>query len=253
MSDRDGESARQDCPICGDRRLVWLAETEGEAYRFCRCGGCRFVFLNPMPGYDELAKLYESNTYGIAEDHYPKAASRMRRATSRALRLLPRLFRRQVLDVGCGGGFMVEAMRRCGAKVSGIDINPASIAYAKRRFPRNAFFCEPLDVFAERNLIYDFVYCTDLLEHIGDLDFMMSFLRAVVRPDGQVYVNTPDYDHPKVPPRLTDWDAYDPPYHVQFFNLHNAGLLFAGHGFQIVKRTPHRKPGLLFIARNTGG
>lgn len=239
---------REDCPICSGREVAWLSETAAETYRFARCRDCRFVFLNPMPDRDDLAQLYESNTYGIRQNYYPKSASRLRRSIGRSLKLLPFVFRKTVLDVGCGGGFMVEAMRLYGAKAHGIDVNPVSVAYAKKRFRNNSFYCENFDVFSEKNLIYDFVYCSDLLEHIGDLDYMMSFFRKVVKPGGRIYVNTPDYDHPKVPRNLKDWDVYDPPYHVQFFNFHNASILFGRYGFQMVKRISHRKPGLHFIA-----
>ncbi len=249
MSTIQGRNPRDDCPICASRETVWVSETEADTYKFSNCRNCNFVFLNPMPSRDELSELYETNTYEITQDWYPKSASRIRRALGRSLRLLPHICRKEVLDVGCGGGFMTEAMRICGARASGVDINPVAIAYARNRFAKNSFFCEDFDAFLERKLVYDFVYCSDLLEHIGDLDYMMSFFCRVVRLGGRIYINTPDYDHPKVPPNLKDWDVFGPPYHVQFFNFQNAGLLFDEFGFRITKRVHHPKPGFHFFAR----
>ncbi len=88
---------------------------------------------------------------------YPKAASRFRRARIKALRFVRYIRGRDAIDIGCGGGFMVEAMRRVGARTAGLDINPQAITYAERHFPENRFFCEDVAAFEGHDLAFDFV------------------------------------------------------------------------------------------------
>ena len=243
------KAAPDACAICGGRAIDCVPETARDEYKFFRCEGCCFVFLHPMSSLEALSKLYEDNTYGIEETRYEKSSSRLRRSIVRSIKLLPCIFRKNVLDVGCGGGFMVEAMRLCGAEASGIDVNPMAIAYAKKRFKRNQFFCEHFDVFADRKLNYDFIFCSELMEHIGDLRYMMAFFTKSMKVGGYIYITTPDYGHPKTPKILKEWDVYVPPYHVQFFNFENARILFNRYGFEMVRKIPRRKPGLHFITR----
>jgi len=53
-----------------------------------------------------------------------------------------RLARGPVLDVGCGGGFQVEAFRRFGMRPTGLDISVNSIAFARNAFSKCDFHCE---------------------------------------------------------------------------------------------------------------
>lgn len=80
-----------------------------DGYQFARCGHCGFVYLDPMPSSQALAALYDGGAGGgITAEAYPKAESRLRRARVRAFRFWRHLRGRDVLDIGCGGGFMVE-------------------------------------------------------------------------------------------------------------------------------------------------
>ena len=237
------------CRVCGAGAGTAFAHKDG--YQFARCGQCGFVYLDPMPTSETLAALYDGGGGGITAEAYPKAASRLRRARIRALRLHRHLGGRDALDIGCGGGFMVEAMRRVGARAVGLDINPAAIAYAERQYPKNRFFCEDVGAFEGRDLAFDFVYSSEVIEHVPDAQRYMALLARITRPGGHVYITTPDIDHWRVPADVTRWDMFSPPAHVQFFNRHSLGLLFERHGFRPRRRFFKLKPGLQILAVRT--
>ncbi len=101
----------------------------------------------------------------------------------------------RVLDVGCGGGLLAEALARQGAKVSGIDLSPAAIEVAELHA-----LAEGLDLRyrcvdvasltgTERDR-YDVVTCMELIEHVPDPAALLASLAAVVRPGGTVFVST---------------------------------------------------------------
>ena len=233
------------CPICrGDKLLPFVDQDE---WHFSQCVDCQFAFLDPMPNQSQLNALYHDDR-GITGSHYPKARSRRIRALLRALRLLPWFWRKSAFDLGCGGGFMVDAFRRLGARACGLDVNAEAIAYARRVFPRCQFLSQSFDEFQPATT-FDFVYSSELIEHISTLEDYMAVLRRLTHSGSHVYITTPDLGSNQVPQPITDWDVFAPPHHVQFFNEQNLALLFQQHGFAQVRRYADQKAGLKVLFR----
>ncbi|MEL6920224.1 MAG: bifunctional 2-polyprenyl-6-hydroxyphenol methylase/3-demethylubiquinol 3-O-methyltransferase UbiG [Pseudomonadota bacterium] len=101
---------------------------------------------------------------------------------------------KRVLDLGCAGGFMSEALAQRGASVTGID--PAEKAVDAARV--HAKFRE-LDIRYDvgvgealpyEDAAYDYVVCVDVLEHVGDLDKVVSEVARVLKPGGLFLFDT---------------------------------------------------------------
>jgi 2-polyprenyl-6-hydroxyphenyl methylase / 3-demethylubiquinone-9 3-methyltransferase len=101
---------------------------------------------------------------------------------------------RTVLDLGCAGGFMAEALARRGAAVTGID--PASEAVeAARRHADATGLSIRYDTGVGEALPYgdggfDAVVCVDVLEHVADLPLVLSEVARVLRPGGLFLYDT---------------------------------------------------------------
>jgi 2-polyprenyl-3-methyl-5-hydroxy-6-metoxy-1,4-benzoquinol methylase len=238
------------CEICAAATAPYFA-SQG-SYDYHRCEQCGFVFLSPMPSDEALHAVYNEDYRDISAEFYPKANSRRHRTFWKSMRFLPYITGKRVLDIGCGGGFMTNAFRRWSASASGVDISEPSLAYARAHFPRCTFYCEGFEAFAKRGLEFDFVFSTELLEHIPAARPFMSVLDAVTRPGAHVYIATPDAGHPAVPRKFTDWIDVQPPHHVQFFNRENVTKLFADYGFELQRAFAKKKPALslLFVRRH---
>ncbi|TMM51283.1 bifunctional 2-polyprenyl-6-hydroxyphenol methylase/3-demethylubiquinol 3-O-methyltransferase UbiG [Sulfitobacter sabulilitoris] len=99
-----------------------------------------------------------------------------------------------VLDLGCAGGFMAEALARRGAQVTGIDPARQAIDAARRHATHNDLSIR-YDVGRGEELPYDdgafdAVVCVDVLEHVQDLDRVMAEIARVLRPDGTLLFDT---------------------------------------------------------------
>lgn len=234
------------CPVCCSVEHLPFQDVDGYAFRRCRV--CGFVFLSPMPDAPVLESMYNQDSL-ISAAFYPKAGVRFRRALRTALRLLPYAIGREVLDLGCGGGFQVAAFRWIGARASGLDISAASIAYARNRFPASTFYCEGFNEFRNRSLKFDLVYSSEVIEHVTDLDEYMGIIFNITRNGGYVYVTTPDIGGAGVPRDILEWDVFSPPRHVQFFNDVTLRRVFDRYGFDFVRRLPDRKTGLRALFR----
>ena len=99
-----------------------------------------------------------------------------------------------VLDLGCGGGFMSEALARRGAKVTGIDPAAPAIAIAQRHAAEGNLAIRYLVASGERlplpDQSIDHVVCVDVLEHVGDLGRVLDEIRRVLRPGGMLAFDT---------------------------------------------------------------
>ncbi len=101
---------------------------------------------------------------------------------------------RDVLDLGCAGGFMAEALDDRGAAVTGIDPAANAIA-AARSHAEQAGRSIRYDVGVGEDLPYedarfDAVVCVDVLEHVQDLAQVLAEVTRCLRPDGVFLFDT---------------------------------------------------------------
>jgi 2-polyprenyl-6-hydroxyphenyl methylase/3-demethylubiquinone-9 3-methyltransferase len=101
---------------------------------------------------------------------------------------------RKVLDLGCAGGFMSEAIAEQGADITGID--PAEQAIAAARLHAQASeLAIRYDVGVGEELPYpdksfDAVVCVDVLEHVVDLQKVVAEIARVLKPGGSFLFDT---------------------------------------------------------------
>lgn len=235
-----------ECPVCKSRRTAAFQDVR--EYHFRKCEMCQFVFLNPMPSEMVLESMYNIGGQ-ITPDYYPKAKSRLHRALRIAMHLYRFAWRGPVLDVGCGGGFQVEAFRRLGMRPTGLDISANSIAFARNRFGKSEFYCENFEKFLSRNKKFKLIYSSEVIEHVVDIDEYINFLSEIIFDRGYIYITTPNIDSTLVPENILDWDVFNPPRHVQFFQPDNLRRLFEDRGFSVRKRFRGPKAGLRYLFR----
>ena len=101
---------------------------------------------------------------------------------------------RDVLDLGCAGGFMAEALAQRGANVTGIDPAEGTIEVA-RQHARKSGLGIGYDVGVGEALPYadasfDAVVCVDVLEHVADLNQVLAQVARVLRPGGLFLFDT---------------------------------------------------------------
>ncbi len=101
----------------------------------------------------------------------------------------------KVLDVGCGGGLLAEAMARRGARVTGLDLAEDLLQVAKLHALEAgvelSYMLEAAETHAATHAgEYDVVTCMEMLEHVPDPTAVIVALGRLVKPHGHVFVST---------------------------------------------------------------
>ena len=110
-------------------------------------------------------------------------------------RLAGGLAGKRIVDVGCGGGILAEAMAAKGAQVTGIDLadKPIKVAMLHRMETGSSVDYRLVSAEAladERPGEYDIVTCMEMLEHVPDPPSTVRACARLVRPGGRVFFST---------------------------------------------------------------
>jgi len=100
---------------------------------------------------------------------------------------------RRILDVGCGGGLLCEAMAARGARVTGIDPGADSIEVARQhRGSLNIDYrvCTVEELARESQQLFDIITCMEALEHVPDPAALIDSAARLLAPGGSLFLST---------------------------------------------------------------
>lgn len=108
--------------------------------------------------------------------------------------IVPTFAGRRVVDVGCGAGFMAEALARRGAHVVGVDPSLAALTQARAHASELRLAIEYRPGVGEALPLAsescDLAVCVDVLEHVADVDRLLAEVARVLVPGGLLLFDT---------------------------------------------------------------
>jgi len=233
------------CCLCGQVASCTYARVRdrlhghpGE-FTFVRCRGCGHVYLSPRPTHEELAAHYPDTyaAYAGAIEDEPNPFVRWNRAYGMAKRcraVTRRVPRGRLLDVGCGTGVFLDAMRRRGWDVRGVEPTAAAARIARERFDLDVLV-GTLEEAAYPSGHFDAVTLWYVIEHVPNPSATIAEIARVLRPGGLALMSAPNLDALDRPLFGTCWAGWDPPRHFNIFSARSLGRLLERHGFAAVR------------------
>ena len=101
----------------------------------------------------------------------------------------------KILDVGCGGGILSEALAKAGAQVTGLDLSDASLQVARQHSQQQGlnieYRYERVEDLAQKEAgTYDVVVCMEMLEHVPEPSKVIAACAQALKPGGLAFFST---------------------------------------------------------------
>ncbi|WP_045105865.1 bifunctional 2-polyprenyl-6-hydroxyphenol methylase/3-demethylubiquinol 3-O-methyltransferase UbiG [Legionella hackeliae] len=97
-----------------------------------------------------------------------------------------------ILDVGCGGGILSEAMAKEGAHVIGLDLSEEALEAAKAHAVSNNiqidYVCSPIEDYQHPG--FDIITCMEMLEHVPEPQVIITHCARLLKPGGYLFLST---------------------------------------------------------------
>jgi SAM-dependent methyltransferase len=233
---------RVSCCVCGSGEArpyvqAWdRSHGQPGSFTFVRCRGCGHVYLNPRPTRDEIGAYYPESykEFTTRIDDEPSRFTRLNRQYGMAKRCRVVTSRRppgRLLDVGCGIGLFLDAMRRRGWEVAGEEVTAVAARLAGERFGLDVF-AGTLEEAAYPDRHFDVVTLWNVIEHLPDPPATLREIGRILLPGGLVVMATPNVD--ALDARLfgRHWALWEAPRHFNVFSPESLGRLLRQTGFE---------------------
>ncbi|MEX1667976.1 class I SAM-dependent methyltransferase [Zhongshania guokunii] len=234
-----------ECPSCQRTNATLFGSKN--SHDLYQCQHCTLIYMHPMPSTDALADYYHN--YHKTPQYTRKLQSKQRRAAKRIWSLKRLCKGKRFIDIGCNAGFAVEAARSLGLDALGIDLDNASIDFARRQYPLAKFQTIAAENLASQGESFDIIYCCEVIEHLANPHTFLDALYAMLNDGGVLFLTTPDIAHFSVKRNLLEWTAIRPPEHLLYFAKASLKQLLEAHQFSKVNFRPNFKPTLKVVAQ----
>lgn len=136
-----------------------------------------------------MKDFYEELWDGLPADLEPPDLERRRAFLLSGLRSGDR-----ALDLGCGEGPFTAILAATGAEAVGMEVAEAALRRARAKHPGLDFRLAPIDgPLPADDSVFDLVWATEVIEHVGDTARWMSEIRRVLAPGGKLMITTPQH------------------------------------------------------------
>lgn len=205
------------CTLCSSENVTYYINVNG--WSINRCFDCGVLYTVVK---DKRVKE-RKNFYG--EEYINSYISKEKLLKNRFIKHLVRIEKYKhggkLLDMGCGVGYFIEVVEHSGKyfwKATGLELNKDLILRAKSdirlKITRGSFFKLPF-----KKNSFDCITCFDVLEHDHDLKSNVDKIIAVVKKNGIIVIQVPNYKSLMAYMARDNWDWWAPPDHILHFSF----------------------------------
>ena len=200
------------CPICRSKNYTIIMEDKYKKLDYkkikkiylsssnhklidqlVKCKECDFVYSNPRIKINLISIGYKNNPdeMFVKQNHYRFKTFLMN--FKRILNILKIKNKKniRILDVGTGGGTFILAAKELNLNIDGLEPNKWLVNFIKNKYKINVY-PGTLENFKTKHK-YDMICFWDVFEHIGDLNLTLKTCKKILKKDGFILINLPDY------------------------------------------------------------
>lgn len=229
------------CPCCGQSDFLLFAKRDPRGIPVDRviCDHCGFIFAYTYPNEEGL-KVYYSEYYRdsqLLKDVEPKDFDHFYKGSEKNWSEKPFLKGKKdplIVEIGCGGGWFLKPYKDRGFRVMGFDYDP-NLTKMGREHHGLDLHCGSVEEAIQMGVQADYVYLSQVLEHIPDpLSFLKS-LKKILKPDAVLKISVPSRNFLLFGGGTTNYDPLEilsyP--HFSLFDEFSFSVLAKRAGFKI--------------------
>lgn len=255
----------RNCPTCNGNAVSqhWIRPDQ---LTVNECDFCNTFYISPAPDDDSLNRFYDQyhDSYftSSSQNPTPKKAEKinckhpnlpgwklfMKRYQPLDLRLarITKIFPlndKNVLDVGCGRGKLMDLMFSAGANVYGVDPDLGAVNHTKARGFTNVWHGN-IDA-VDPSIFFDLITISDVIEHPLDPLKLMRECVKRLNPGGLIMLYTPNAEHVRRDPESVMFRIHLE--HMQYFSAASIELLSKKSNLTVIHSEVHGHPYLTTI------
>ncbi|MDQ6901943.1 MAG: class I SAM-dependent methyltransferase [Bacteroidota bacterium] len=236
--------AYNSCPCCGQKNIVSLFSAEDytvshKRFEIWECEDCCLRFTQNVPSSNEIGIYYQSENYishsdtkeGFVNQLYHKVRNRTLIQKRKWVEAATGKSYGNILDVGCGTGAFLNAMKNSGWNVWGLEPDDGT---RKRALDLYNLKVEPTErLFSLPAESYDAITMWHVLEHVHELHEYITRLKELLKPNGKLFIAVPNFTCYDEKVYKQFWAAYDVPRHLYHFSPASIKKLLSLHKMKL--------------------
>jgi 2-polyprenyl-3-methyl-5-hydroxy-6-metoxy-1,4-benzoquinol methylase len=238
----------ENCPVCNKSSFSNYLNVEDytvshREFTIQQCNSCYFLFTNPRPPEDQIGAYYQSQDYishhDEAKDVMSKIYTSVRDYTiGKKVKMINDLSSKKgtLLDIGCGTGNFVSAVKEDGWKVFGTEPDSGAREVASKRVGASIF--QDIQTAALQDQKFDVITLWHVLEHVHQLNETLEWLTKHLNDNGTIIIAVPNPQSFDALKYGRFWAAYDVPRHLYHFTKGSMKQLLEKHQMYIEKILP---------------
>jgi 2-polyprenyl-3-methyl-5-hydroxy-6-metoxy-1,4-benzoquinol methylase len=238
----------ENCPVCDKSSFSNYLNVEDytvshREFTIQQCNSCYFLFTNPRPSADEIGAYYQSQDYishhDEAKDVMSKIYTSVRDYTiGQKVKMINEqsLKKGTLLDIGCGTGNFLGAIKENGWKVFGTEPDSGAREVASKRVGASIFPDIQTDALKAQK--FDVITLWHVLEHVHQLNETLEWLTKHLNENGTIIIAVPNPQSFDASKYGRFWAAYDVPRHLYHFTKGSMKQLLEKHHMYIQKILP---------------
>lgn len=200
----------------------------GDFGRVVQCAACGLIYMDPRPDAASLSAAYAD----VSDDEYARESSSRSINAYFSLNTIGRFVPEgALLDVGCATGYFLNAAR-LRYSVRGVELSRDAVRFARESLGLDVLQGTLADArFPDAS--FDVVTLNDVIEHVADPRALLEEIHRVLKPNGLLYIVTPDIGSLTAQLLRTRWWGLRPA-HIFYFSRPTLQALLRKTGFEPV-------------------
>jgi 2-polyprenyl-3-methyl-5-hydroxy-6-metoxy-1,4-benzoquinol methylase len=199
-------------------------------YYIVKCANCHLIYV------DNYRDIVINIVYKNFDYKSEATEKRIRRDAIHSLSNIRRYlevndFNINILDVGCGRGYLLDEARYFNWITSGIDYSSYMVKYAKDVLKLNVIKGN-INNYKSNNK-FDIVVLNQVIEHLADPNMIVSKCRMLLKPKGLLYIATPNINSHLANIYKEKYEYFIPPEHIAYYSIDTLSKLLKNNGFTI--------------------